>query len=239
MPQELWTAVDAYIGERLVPPDPVLEAALEASAAAGLPAIQVSPNQGKLLNLLARMQGARRILEIGTLGGYSTIWLARALPADGMLVTLEADAGHAELARVNIARAGLAGMVEVRVGRALETLPRLAEQEGGAFDLIFIDADKANTAEYFAWALRLSRVGSLIVADNVVRDGAVVDAESGDDSVRGVRRFYEMVANEPRVSATAIQTVGVKGYDGLALVLVTDGGPAPADGLVPPYAPRA
>ena len=221
MSQEQWTAVDRYITDLLVPADPALEAALEASAAAGLPAISVAPIQGKLLMLLARMQGARRILEIGTLGGYSTIWLGRALPAGGRLVTLEASAEYAEVARANLARAGLAGVAEVRVGPALETLPRLEAEGLAPFDVVFIDADKPTTPEYFGWALRLSRRGTLIVVDNVVRDGAVADAASEDAAVLGIRRFNEMAAAEPRVSATAIQTVGSKGYDGFALVLVT------------------
>ncbi|MET0397531.1 MAG: O-methyltransferase [Longimicrobiaceae bacterium] len=221
MSQEQWTAVDRYINELLVPADAALEAALEDSEAAGLPAIGVAPNQGKLLMLLAKLQGARRILEIGTLGGYSTIWLARALPADGRLVTLEASPEYAEVARGNLARAGLAGVVEVRVGPALETLPRLAEEGLAPFDVVFIDADKPSTPEYFQWALRLARRGTLIVVDNVVRDGAVADAASEDASVQGIRRFNELAAAEPRVSATAIQTVGSKGYDGFALVLVT------------------
>jgi predicted O-methyltransferase YrrM len=202
-------------------PDPALDAALDASVAAGLPAINVSPNQGKLLQLLARMLGARTILEVGTLGGYSTIWLARALPADGRLVTLESDPKHAEVARANIARAGLSGIVDLRVGLAIETLPKLAAEGIGPFDLIFIDADKVSTADYFAWALRLSRRGSLIIVDNVVRKGAVVDAASEDAKVQGIRRFNDVLAAEPRVSATVIQTVGVKGYDGFAIALVT------------------
>jgi predicted O-methyltransferase YrrM len=221
MAQEQWTAVDRYLTDLFVPPDAALEAALQASAAAGLPAISVSPNQGKLLHLLARAQGARAVLEIGTLGGYSTIWLARALPEGGRLITLEADPKHAEVARANLARAGLAGVVELRLGPALETLPQLAAERAGPFDLIFIDADKPGYADYFAWALRLSRRGSLIIADNVVRGGGVVDAASGDPRVQGVRRFNELLAAEPRVSATAIQTVGSKGYDGFAVALVT------------------
>ncbi|HEX8690871.1 MAG TPA: O-methyltransferase [Longimicrobium sp.] len=220
MNQELWTEVDRYIADLLVPPDPALEAALQASDAAGLPQIAVAPNQGMLLHLLARVQGAQSVLELGTLGGYSTIWLARALPAGGRLVTLEADPKHAEVARANFARAGLADVVDVRVGPALETLPQVEAEGLGPFDLTFIDADKANMPEYFAWALRLSRRGSLIVADNVVRDGAILDAGSDDPAVRGVRRFYEMAAAEPRVIATALQTVGVKGYDGFAIALV-------------------
>jgi predicted O-methyltransferase YrrM len=234
---DLWTAVDRYITGLLAPHDPALESALEASAAAGLPEIQVSPNQGKFLNLLARLQSARAILELGTLGGYSTIWLARALPKDGRLVTLEADPKHAEVARANIARAGLAGIVELRLGPALETLPKLAAEGRGPFDLIFIDADKPNIPEYFAWALKLSRRGSLILVDNVVRDGAVIDATSADPSIQGVRRFNELLAAEPRVSATAIQTVGSKGYDGFAIALVTND--APGDMDCPAHLPRA
>jgi len=221
MTHEQWTAVDRYITDLLVPSDPVLDAALRDSAAADLPPINVAPNQGKLLQLLALAQGARRILEIGTLGGYSTIWLGRALPADGRLITLEADPKHAAVASANIARAGLADVVEVRLGMALDTLPRLFEEGCGPFDLIFIDADKQNIPEYFEWSLKLSRRGSLIIVDNVIRNGDVIDATSDDPSVVGVRRFNELLAAEPRVSATAIQTVGVKGYDGFAMVLVT------------------
>jgi predicted O-methyltransferase YrrM len=216
-----WTKVDDYFAGLFVPPDPVLDAALAASDAAGLPAINVAPNQGKLLMLLARMKGARRILEIGTLGGYSTIWLARALPKDGRLVTLEADGQHAEVARANIARAGLGDIVEVRLGLAIETLPALVKEGAGPFDLIFIDADKPNNPRYLAFALALSRPGTLIIADNVVRAGAVTDAKSHDPSVVGIRRFNELVAAEKRLSATAIQTVGGKGYDGLVIALVT------------------
>jgi predicted O-methyltransferase YrrM len=223
MTQEKWTEVDRYITDLLVAPDPALDAALAASAAAGLPPINVAPNQGKLLHLLARIQGARRILEIGTLGGYSTIWLARALPPGGRLVTLEADPRHAEVARANLARAGLAGVAEVRVGRAADTLPQLAAEAGGAFDLIFVDADKASTAEYFAWALRLSRAGTVIIVDNVVRQGAVADAASTDAAVQGIRRFNQALAAERRVSATELQTVGSKGHDGFALAVVLAG----------------
>ena len=218
--KDQWTAVDHYIGDLLVQHDPALDAALEASTVAGLPTIQVSPTQGKLLHLLALSHGARNILELGTLGGYSTIWLARALPANGRLITLEADAKHAEVARANIARAGLAGVVELRLGRAQETLPKLAAEKREPFDFIFIDADKTGYPEYFTWALKLSRPGAVIIADNVVRKGAIVDGSSSDADVQGVRRFYELVAREPRVSATAIQTVGSKGYDGFALAVV-------------------
>lgn len=220
MDQDRWTAVDRYITDRLVPPDDALDAALEASAAAGLPAIHVAPNQGKLLQLLLQIHGARAILEIGTLGGYSTIWMARALPEGGRLVTLEADPRHAKVARANITRAGLERVIDLRLGRAAETLPKLAEEGIGPFDLVFIDADKPSTADYFDWALKLSRRGSLILVDNVVRKGAVADPSSDDPNVLGVRRFYERLAAEPRVSATAIQTVGSKGYDGLAIALV-------------------
>ncbi|MGA9776710.1 MAG: O-methyltransferase [Verrucomicrobiia bacterium] len=222
MNQETWTAVDRYITDLLEPADPVLEAALAASAAAGLPSINVSPAQGRLLQVLAKIQGARNILEIGTLGGYSTIWLARALPGDGRLITLEFDPKHAEIARANLARAGLAGVVELRVGRALDTLPQLAAEGRGPFDLIFIDADKQGTADYFAWALKLSRRGSLIIVDNVVRKGAVIDAASADPRVQGMRRFFDALAANKHVSATVLQTVGSKGYDGFALAFVTE-----------------
>src|SRR5437879_2251974 len=221
--QEQWTAVDRYLTDWFVQPDPALEAALQASAAAGLPPIQVSPNQGKLLFLLAQVQAARNILEIGTLGGYSTVWLARALPGNGRLITLELDEKFAAVARANIARAGLADVVELRLGRALDTLPQLAAEGRGPFDLIFIDADKPSYADYFTWALKLSRRGTVIIGDNVIRKGAVIDpANSDDPRVLGVRRFNELVAQERRVGATALQTVGAKGYDGFTLALVTD-----------------
>ena len=213
---KLWEEVDGYISDKLVRPDAALEAALDASGAAGLPAINVSPAHGKLLWLLARLVDAKRILEIGTLGGYSAIWLARGLAAGGRLVTLEALEKHAAVARRNIERAGLAQVVDVRVGPALTTLPQLE----GPFDLSFIDADKQSNAEYFRWALKLSRPGSVIVVDNVVREGAVVDPRSRDSAVLGVRKLNELIATEPRVAATAIQTVGVKGYDGFAVALV-------------------
>jgi predicted O-methyltransferase YrrM len=218
MAEKLWAAVDRYIDDVLVAPDAALDAALTESTKAGLPAIAVSPSQGKLLHLMARALGARRILEIGTLGGYSTIWLARALPKDGRLVTLEADRKHADVARANIARAGLSDIVDLRLGEALATLPALAQE--GPFDLTFIDADKENNANYFTWAVKLSRKGSLIVVDNVIRDGEVADKKSRDPMVLGVRRMFEVMAAEPRVSATAIQTVGSKGYDGLAVALI-------------------
>ena len=220
MAPDQWTAVDRYLADLLVPADPALDAALADSAAHGLPAINVSPPQGKLLHLLARVHGARNILEVGTLGGYSAIWLARALPPGGRLVTLESDRKHAEVARANLDRAGLAHVVELRLGRALDTLPRLAAEGRGPFDLLFIDADKPSTPDYFTWALKLSRPGSLIVVDNVVRKGAVADPASTDPNVLGVRRCLEMMAAEPRVTATAIQTVGGKGYDGFAVALV-------------------
>jgi predicted O-methyltransferase YrrM len=220
--QELWTSVDQYINKMLVPGDPILDAALEASAAAGLPSIQVSPSQGKLLHLLARIQGARNILEIGTLGGYSTIWMARALPPGGKLLTLEADAKHAAVARANFVRAGLTGVIELRFGPALDTLPQVTAEGRGPFDLIFIDANKSTMAEYLDWALKLSRRGSVIIADNVIRHGGVIDAESKDPDIVGVRRFNERLAAESRVSATEIQTVGSKGYDGFALALVLE-----------------
>ena len=221
MTTDQWARVDRYFEDLLVPTDTALDAALAASAAAGLPAHSVSPQQGKLLYLLARIRGARNMLEIGTLGGYSAIWMARALPPDGTLITLEANPKHAEVARASLARAGLSKVVEVRVGPALETLSRLAGEGRGPFDFIFIDADKQNNVRYLAWALRLSGRGSLIIGDNVVRDGAVIDSESADPSVQGVRQFLQMLSTEPRVSATAIQTVGSKGYDGFTLALVT------------------
>jgi predicted O-methyltransferase YrrM len=224
MSHDTWTAVDAYIAEKLVPPDPALDAATAASAAAGLPQIAVSPAQGKLLSILARSIGARRILELGTLGGYSTIWLARALAPGGRLVTLEASPDYAEVAVANIANAGLSDTVELRLGRALDTLPQLAAEKGEPFDFIFIDADKQNTPEYFTWVLELARAGSLIVTDNVIRDGAVIDSASEDPVIGGARRFHDMLASggafDGRVSATTIQTVGVKGYDGFTVALV-------------------
>jgi predicted O-methyltransferase YrrM len=220
MSKELWSAVDAYYSDLLVRPDEALEAALAASDAAGLPTIAIAPNVGKLLNLMARAMGARRILEIGTLGGYSTIWLARALPADGRLMTLDFDPKHTEVARGNIERAGLSALVEQREGPALDTLAQLVEAGEAPFDFIFIDADKESYTEYLEWSLKLSRPGSMIVADNVVRAGKVGDATSSDPMVQGVRRFNEALAAEPRISATAIQTVGIKGHDGLAIALV-------------------
>lgn len=217
----LWTKVDHYITDTLVPADPALQAALQSSTAAGLPEIQVAPNQGKLLHMLARSQGARRILEIGTLGGYSTIWLSRALPPDGRLITLELDPKHAEVAGGNIARAGLSDKVEIRVGPAILSLPKIAAENHGPFDLIFIDADKATIPEYFTWSLKMSRPGTLIIVDNVVRGGAVIEPKSEDTSVQGVRKLFAMLTQEPRVIATALQTLGSKGYDGLLIALVT------------------
>lgn len=218
---EVWSAVDEYFNGLLVGSDPALEEALRASAAAGLPAIQVSPAQGKFLHLLARMIGARRILEIGTLGGYSTIWMARALPADGHVLTLEADARHADVARQNFARAGLSAKIELRLGKALDSLPQIARDGAEPFDLIFIDANKSDLDAYFSWSLKLSHPKSVIVADNVVRDGAVLNANSESADIRGVRRFAELASHEPSVSATTIQTVGGKGYDGFTLALRT------------------
>ena len=220
MSEKTWSAVDDYLCNLFLPHDAVLEETLATSVAGGLPEIQVSPTQGKLLHFLARMHGAKRILEFGTLGGYSTIWLARALPADGRLVTLESEPKHAEVARANIARAGLEKIVDLRLGPALQTLPQLAAEKQGPFDLIFIDADKEGYPEYFRWALRFSRRGTVIIADNVVRKGAVIEPNHDDPRVQGVRRFFELVAAEPRVTTTAIQTVGCKGYDGFAVALV-------------------
>jgi predicted O-methyltransferase YrrM len=220
MTQELWTAVDRYINDLVVRPDAALDATLEASAAAGLPAINVTAAQGKLLMVLARILDARNILEIGTLGGYSTIWLARGLSSGGRLITLEVDARFAEIARKNFERAGLFDVIELRIGKAIDLLPRLEAEGCAPFDLIFIDADKPSTADYFQWAIKLSRAGSLIVVDNIVRKGAVIDANSTDEKVQGMRRFYEVLATEPRVTATAIQTVGSKGHDGFALAFV-------------------
>jgi len=224
MTQAVWTAVDKYITDLLVPSDPALEAALQAASAAGLPPIQVSPAQGKLLHLLARACGARQVLEIGTLGGYSTIWLARALPAGGHVVTLEADPKHAEVSRSSFTQAGLSKVIELRLGPGLETLPKLAAEGRDPFDLIFIDANKSQMPEYFDWSLKLARAGSVIIADNVIRDGRVLDAASGDADIQGVRRFNERLAAEKRVSATEIQTVGSKGYDGFAFAMVTADG---------------
>ena len=215
-----WSEVDSYFAKTLIGSDAALDEALAANSAAGLPSIDVSAPQGKLIHLLARMTGARKALEIGTLGGYSTIWLARALPDDGRLITLEVSARHAEVARRNVARAGLESKVEIRTGAALATLPQIGAEGLGPFDFVFIDADKTNNAAYLEWALRLSRPGTAIVVDNVVREGGVVEAASRDQDVIGVRRLFELMGREPRLSGTAIQTVGAKGWDGFALALV-------------------
>jgi predicted O-methyltransferase YrrM len=219
---ERWDEVDEFVGATIAPDDEPLRQAIERCEAAGLPPIQVSPPQGKLLHLLARSIGARTALEFGTLGGYSSIWIGRALPADGRLITLEADPAYAEIARENIAEAGLAEIVELRIGPALDTLPKLETEGAGPFDLVFIDADKVNTPEYFAWALDHTRPGSLIVADNVVRGGTLAEAESDDPATLAQRRLHGWLAEEDRVDATTIQTVGVKGHDGFTLGLVVE-----------------
>jgi predicted O-methyltransferase YrrM len=220
MSQELWTTVDEYICNRLLAPDPTLDAAIAASESAGLPPIAVTANQGKLLQLLVRIQRARRVLELGTLGGYSTIWLARGLPADGRLVTLELNPDYAAVASENIQRAGLGEVIDVRVGAAVDTLAAMHDAGEEPFDLIFIDADKQSYPNYLEWSLRLSRPGTLLIGDNVVRSGGVVDPDNEDEVVQGVRRFYDLLAEEPRVDATAIQTVGDKGHDGFALGII-------------------
>jgi predicted O-methyltransferase YrrM len=220
MSKELWSAVDGYLVEKLIPGDTVLDEVLRANAAGGLPAIDVAPNQGKLLHLLARIAGAKRVLEIGTLGGYSTIWLARALPADGKLISLEFEPRHAEVARANIERAGLSHVVEVRVGPAAESLAHLVSEDAAPFDFIFIDANKESYPEYLEWSLRLARIGTVIVADNIVREGELIDDTSTDIRVQGVRHLIEAIAANPRFDATALQTVGSKGYDGFALAIV-------------------
>lgn len=214
-----WTDMDAYLVDRLVPPDGVLHDVLAANQRGGLPAIDVAPNQGKLLHILARLAQARRILEIGTLGGYSTIWLARALPSDGKLMTLEFNPAHAKVAQGNIERAGLARLVEIQVGAALDSLRKL--EIDAPFDFIFIDADKRNNPLYLDWAIKLSRPGTLIIIDNVVRDGAILDASSTDPDVNGIRNMFDALAQDNRVTATALQTVGSKGWDGLAIAIVT------------------
>jgi len=219
MDQETFSAVDRFIGETIVSEDEALKGALEAAEAAGLPAIQVSPPQGKLLQLLVRLAGARKVLEFGTLGGYSAILMARGLPEDGRLITLEAKAEYAEVARQSFEKAGVGDRIEVRVGPALEALPALEAEGAGPFDLVFIDADKVNTPNYFTWALDHTRAGGLIVADNVVREGSLADP-AGDEAAQALRRLHEMLRDEPRVSATTIQTVGVKGYDGFLVALV-------------------
>jgi len=217
---EIWNEVDLYINNKLIQPDPILDEVLKANQEAELPAIDVSPSQGKFLHLLASLKGAKRILEIGTLGGYSTIWLARALPIDGQLITLELSAQHAEVARANLKRAGVSHLVEVIVGPGLDTLAVLKDKGTDPFDLIFIDADKPNNPNYLKWALELSKRGSLIICDNVVRQGHVVNSESEDENVKGIRQFMNALAQEKRISATAIQTVGSKGYDGFIVGVV-------------------
>jgi predicted O-methyltransferase YrrM len=220
MTQELWSAVDQYVDDELGLADPILVAALAGNADGGLPAIDVTASQGKLLYMIARLIGARRILEIGTLGGYSTIWLARALPPDGKLITLEFEPKHAEVATANIERAGLSGIVEVRVGAALDSLPVIEKEKGGPFDLFFIDADKVNNPNYFEWAIRLSRKGSVIIVDNVVREGGLANEESDDAAIRASRKVTELIGSDKRVDGTVIQTVGTKGYDGFAIAMV-------------------
>jgi predicted O-methyltransferase YrrM len=221
MTQQLWTSVDDYITKLFVQSDPIMQETLAASETAGLPSISVAPNEGKLLMLLAQLCGARNILEIGTLGGYSTIWLARGMVSGGSLITLEANPKHAEVARLNIARAGFTDRAEVRVGPARDTLSQLATEGRSPFDLIFIDADKESYPEYLAWALKLARPGALIIADNVIRDGKILDPADTDPRVQGARRFNQLLAEEPRVKATVIQTVGGKGHDGMAIAIVT------------------
>lgn len=221
MNQNTWSLVDEYFNNILVSSDSALDKAIQDSDAAGLPKHNVAPNQGKLLQLFAQMQGARNILEIGTLGGYSTIWLARALPSGGCLITLETNPKYAEVAIKNIARANLADVVDVRIGEAIDSLPKLLEEGLAPFDLIFIDADKPNNPAYLQWSLKLSCPGTIIIGDNVVRNGEVINPDSSDPKVKGVRKFCELIASEPRLSATAIQTVGSKGYDGFAIAIVT------------------
>ena len=218
--QALWTAVDTYLADTLLPADPGLDTTLAANQAAGLPSIDIAPNQGMFLHLLARLARARRILEIGTLGGYSTTWLARALPTDGKLITLEFESKHAAVAQSNIARAGLANIVEIRIGPALDSLAQILTENPEPFDLIFIDADKPNNPNYLDFALKLSRPGTLILCDNVIREGAIIDADSTDLSVQGTRTLFEHIGANPRLAATALQTVGSKGYDGIAMAIV-------------------
>ena len=220
MSQHLWGRVDDYIAERLVAEDAVLQATLSANEAAGLPAIDVSAAQGKFLNLMVSITGARRVLEVGTLGGYSTIWMARALPADGQLITLEFSPHHAEVAQRNIVRAELGHIVSVHVGAAAETLPRLAEAGAGPFDLVFIDADKPNNVTYLEWAVQLSRPGTVIILDNVIRDGQVIEPDNTDPRVVGTRAAFDWIGNHPRLRASALQTVGAKGWDGFAIMVV-------------------
>lgn len=222
MTQQLWTDVDSYLEDRLLPPDPILDAAQARANAAGLPQIQVAPNQGKFLCLLAQAMGARSILEIGTLGGYSTIWLARAVAPAGRVVSLELSETNARVASANLADAGLSSVAQVRVGPALDSLAALTAKREGPFDLVFIDADKVNIPAYFDWSMKLTRAGSLIIIDNVVRDGAVAEAASTDPSVRAIRALNDRLKTDARVSATTIQTVGVKGHDGFTLILVLE-----------------
>ena len=220
MSKKTWAAVDDYIVDALFEADPVLDAVLAANHDQGLPAIDVSPAQGKLLSLLARMRGAKKILEIGTLGGYSTIWMARALPVGGKIVTLELDPHHAKVARSNFERAGVSERVELRVGPALQSLAALNAENAGPFDVIFIDADKPNNPHYLSWAIRLSRPGTVIICDNVIRDGAVLDEDGQDANVEGARAAFSFIGGDKRLQATAIQTVGAKGYDGFAIAIV-------------------
>ncbi|MGX1828283.1 O-methyltransferase [Paenibacillus taichungensis] len=220
--QKTWSQVDDYLNALLIPSDFLLEQALRTNAEASLPAHDVTPNQGKLLQLLLQIQGATRVLEIGTLGGYSTIWMARALPEHGRIVTLEADPRHAEMARTNLTRAGLMHKVDLRVGPALTTLPDIQEEYREPFDFIFIDADKPSNPDYLRWALRLARPGSLIIGDNIVRDGEVINADSTDSRVQGVQSFLKLIADNPRLEATALQTVGSKGYDGFVIARVLE-----------------
>jgi predicted O-methyltransferase YrrM len=219
-PQDKWIEVDRYINGHLAAHDAALDAAVAANSTAGLPAIDVTPNQGKFLYLLAQLADAKRILEIGTLGGYSTIWMARALPKSGRLITLELMAKHAEVAQANLNRAGVAHLVDIRVGKALDSLKKLDKEGVKPFDLVFIDADKSNGPAYLKWALDHTRKGGLVIVDNVVRDGEIVNGKSADPDIKGSRRVFEMMAAEPRLTATAMQTVGSKGYDGLAIALV-------------------
>jgi predicted O-methyltransferase YrrM len=220
MSQELWTRIDNYFNDHLAPPDPILDAALSSAADADLPPIDVAPNQGALLHILALAQGTKIILEIGTLAGYSTICLARALPPDGQLITLEYEPKHAQVAAANIANAGLTDRVDIRVGKAIDTLPKLAQENPDPFDLIFIDADKASNPDYFNWAMKLSKIGTLIIIDNVVREGEVLNPDSEDPDIQGIRKLIKQLKAEPRITTTVIQTVGTKGHDGLALARV-------------------
>jgi predicted O-methyltransferase YrrM len=220
MSQTLWSDVDHYLSSTLIPADPILEAALTANAAAGLPTIDVSPTQGKFLHLLALIQGSKRILEIGTLGGYSTIWLARALPPDGRLITMEFEPKHAEVASKNIARAGLSEIVEIRVGPAADSLAKLHAEGTGPFDLIFIDADKPNNPTYLEWAIKLARKGTIILVDNVIREGKIAEPNNPDPAITGTRTMFDMLATNAHLQATALQTVGSKGYDGFAMAVV-------------------